>query len=276
MLNQSMVQGDTPNRRRLTEQAINLALQSRWEQAVEVNRLLVTHFRDDAEAYNRLGKALTELGRYVDARDAYQHALDIDKGNNIARRNLERLTVLANSTTPMPPRSKGMQEKINPHLFIEETGKTGTTTLVNQAPMAQLARMTTGDVVYLKPVGRTLTVQNANAEPIGNVEPKLGQRLINLMQGGNRYSAALTTIDEHGVRVIIREVFQAPSQVNRVSFPVRADTSAFRGYTKDTLFKYDDDDDDDEGGDDEAEFGTEREHDHDEAEGDFFDDQVDV
>src|SRR5579859_1904210 len=108
MLNHPLVQSESPNRRRLTEQAISLALQSRWDQAVEVNRLLVTYFHDDAEAYNRLGKALTELRNYPEARDAYQRAIEIDKGNNIARRNLERLTILANNPSdgPHPPRKE--------------------------------------------------------------------------------------------------------------------------------------------------------------------------
>jgi tetratricopeptide (TPR) repeat protein len=276
MLNQPLLQAEGINRRRLTEQAINLALQSKWEQAAEINRRLVTHFRDDAEAYNRLGKALTELGQYAEARDAYQHAIDIDKSNNIARKNLERLTLLTNNAPPDAPR-KGAQERINPRLFIEETGKTGTTVLTNTAPPTELARLTTGDVVYLKQHGRTLDVESAAGVKIGQVEPKLGQRLINFMLGGNRYAAALTSVDENGARIIVRETYQDPSQAGKVSFPVRADTGAFRGYTKDTLFKYDDEDDEDESGDEgDTEFGTEREHDHDEQETDFFDDHEEV
>src|SRR5579859_6698119 len=212
MLNQPLVQDDTPNRRRLTDQAINLAMQARWEQAVEVNRLLVTHFRDDADAYNRLGKALTELGRYAEARDAYQHALDIDKGNTIARRNLDRLTILANSTPTGTAPRRDVHEKINPHLFIEETGKTGTSSLVNLASADVLARMTTGDVVYLKPNGRVLNVETAGGVLVGHVEPKLGQRLLTLIQGRNKYAAALTAVDDHGAKIIIRETFQDPSQ----------------------------------------------------------------
>lgn len=279
MLNQPLVQDDTPNRRRLTEQAINLALQARWEQAVEVNRLLVMHFRDDADAYNRLGKALTELGRYAEARDAYQHALDIDKGNTIARRNLDRLAILATSTPTGTAPRRDVQEKIDPHLFIEETGKTGTTTLVNTAPADELARMTTGDVVYLKPDGRTLNVETASGVLVGQVEPKLGQRLLTLIQGGNKYAAALTSVDDHGVKIIIRETYQDPSQVGKISFPARAESGTFRSYTRDTLLRDEEEDDDDEdeaGEDGEAEFGAERYRDHDDSDGDVYDDQEEI
>ena len=35
-------------------------------------------FPNEVDAYNRLGKALTELGRYADARDAYGRAVKLD------------------------------------------------------------------------------------------------------------------------------------------------------------------------------------------------------
>ena len=58
-------------RRQLSQQAISLAMQSRWQEAAELNQLIVELKSDDSQAYNRLGKALTELGRYAEARDAY-------------------------------------------------------------------------------------------------------------------------------------------------------------------------------------------------------------
>ena len=51
-------------RRQRTELAINLAMQSRWEEAVRVNQSILEVYPTDADAHNRLGKALTELGQY--------------------------------------------------------------------------------------------------------------------------------------------------------------------------------------------------------------------
>jgi Flp pilus assembly protein TadD len=51
--------------------AIQMALQGRGEEAVDLNRTLIDAFPTDVDAYNRLGKAMTELGRYADARNAY-------------------------------------------------------------------------------------------------------------------------------------------------------------------------------------------------------------
>ena len=45
------------------KRAIALAMKSRWADAVSTNLSLLLEFPEDLEAYNRLGKALTELGR---------------------------------------------------------------------------------------------------------------------------------------------------------------------------------------------------------------------
>src|SRR5579859_5475385 len=77
--------------RQLTDQAIKLALESRWEEAVAVNRQLLGAFPRDLSTLNRLGKALSEIGQYSEARQMYTEALEIDSTNSIARKNLERL-----------------------------------------------------------------------------------------------------------------------------------------------------------------------------------------
>ena len=84
-------------RRELTEQAIKLALDSQWEEAVEINQRLLSAVPHDLSTLNRLGKALSEVGRYSEARQAYAQALEIEPGNNIARKNLDRLAQLGDA-----------------------------------------------------------------------------------------------------------------------------------------------------------------------------------
>ena len=86
-------------------------------------------------------------------------------------------------------------------------------TLYRLAPLAVLAKMGAGDKVYLKVDGAGLNVENGHGEYVGQVEPKHGQRLIKLMEGGNHYSAAIVSVSEERVTVIIREIYQDPSQV---------------------------------------------------------------
>jgi len=224
-------------RRHRTSEAIALAMQSRWEEAVAVNKGILEVFPDDADAYNRLGKALAQLGRYTEAREAYGRALEIEPNNGIAKKNLNRLAYLKEVDTG--PKN-GRQ--VSSHLFIEEMGKADVADLYKLAPREVLAKIAAGDPVHLGPKGQSLTVESVDGEYIGEVEPKLGLRLIKLMEGGNKYAAAVASISENRGKVMIKEVFQHPSQAGRPSFPARA-ADGFRPYVKDSMLRYEREDD---------------------------------
>src|SRR5437870_4084414 len=74
------------------EHAIALALESKWEEAAALNRAILATVPNDVDSWNRLGKSLIELGRFRDARDAYQRSIELDPVNTIAKRNLDRLS----------------------------------------------------------------------------------------------------------------------------------------------------------------------------------------
>lgn len=225
--------------RQLTDQAIALALESKWEEAVAVNRQLQSVFPRDLSTLNRLGKALSELGQYDEARQAYSEALELDPTNNIARKNLDRLATLGDGASAR----RASHERMDPSLFIEETGKTGFTELVDLAARATLARLTAGDQVYLDRDGSVLWVLNGNKERVGRVEPRLASRLITFMEGGNQYAAGITELRNHVVRLIIRETFQHPSQFGKVSFPAQGGGDTVRAYTKESLVRRNDEED---------------------------------
>jgi Flp pilus assembly protein TadD len=81
-------------RRHLVALAIDQAMASQWPQAIETNLYLINASGRDVEAYNRLGKAYTQLGRVSEACEAYTATLQIDPTNAIARRNVTRLAAL--------------------------------------------------------------------------------------------------------------------------------------------------------------------------------------
>src|SRR6476469_1082877 len=121
-------------RRVLPERAIQLAMQNRWQEAVDVNRTILKLDPNDADAYNRLGKALLELGQYREAYDAYARAVELSPANAIAQKNMQRLAPLVQQgATATPTRPVAAGEPIRPQTFIEETGKTGLTILINIA-----------------------------------------------------------------------------------------------------------------------------------------------
>jgi len=217
-------------RRQRVEQAIQLALESRWKEAAALNRSIISMFPSDVEAYNRLGKALMELADYDDARMAYQKALEMDPLNTIARKNLERLEIRANAAAVA---SGHGTRKIDPSLFIADSGKTGIATLRAVSPEA-MGRLTAGDSVELRPQDNTLAVVTVGGDHVGQLDPKLGLRLLRLMEGGNRYVAAVASLSEQ--RVIIREIYQHPSQQGRPSFPAVSGETV-RPYVKERLVR---------------------------------------
>jgi len=225
--------GEARLRRRREKDAIALAVQGRWEEAVTANRSIIEVFPNDINAYNRLGKALTELGQNTQAKEAYSRALEIDPKNSIARRNLRRLSLLKDEQ-PIP--SKGRQ-KVIPQLFIEETGKAGVVSLEQLAPREVIAKLAAGDPVYLRSKGQGLIVESKHGEYLGQVKPRIGVRLAKLIKGGTRYTAAIASSADSEVKVVIAEVFQHPSQAGRPSFPAKG-YDGFRSYVKGSILKY--------------------------------------
>ncbi len=202
-------------RRQYSKQAIALAMQGRWREAVAANKSLLESFPSDVDAYNRLGRAYMELGEYSRAKEAYSSAVELDPYNTIAKKNLHRLSHLGEGMVG----SEDAFHKVEPQHFIEETGKAGVVNLYRLAPGEILARMVAGDRVYLKVDGSSLMAQDGHGEYLGQVGPKYGQRLIKLMKGGNKYTATVISSTEEMMTIIIREVYQDPSQAGQLSFP---------------------------------------------------------
>jgi len=118
--------------------------------------------------------------------------------------------------------------------------------LINIAPASVLAKVGVGDKVQLYVSGHTIFARIATGEDIGQIEPRLSNRLINFMEGGNRYAAAILAMEPGLVRLIIREEYQHPSMFGKVSFPSQGGGDMIRAYTKDTMVRYDRGDDEDE------------------------------
>ncbi len=219
-------------RRQRSKQAIALAMQGRWREAVAANQEIIASFPNDFDAYNRLGRAYIELGEYSLAKEAYERAVELDPYNIIAQKNLHRLSYLGEAVAG----SEADSDRVEPQHFIEETGKTGVVNLYHLAPREILAKMVASDRVYLRTDGPGLTVENGRGEYLGQVEPKHSQRLIKLMAGGNRYSAAIVSSAEDKVTVIIREAYQDPSQAGQLSFPPKG-VESLRPYLSDKMLR---------------------------------------
>src|SRR5579859_2593414 len=262
-------------RRLLPERAIALAMQSRWAEAADVNKAILAIDPNDADAHNRLGKAHLELGNYREAYEAYKRAVELAPGNAIAQKNMHRLAPLAQQpaaagAAKRPAPRPG--ERINPHTFIEETGKTVVTHLVELASGPTLLALTAGDRVTLALAGSQLQVRTEASEYLGQVEPKLAHRLIRFMQAGNHYTATVTTVNDRSLSIIIREDYQAPTMVGRQSFPSKGAAAAYRPAAGTGRYGYDEDDD--SSGDFESESEGDLETEESEEESEFEDEEI--
>jgi tetratricopeptide (TPR) repeat protein len=223
-------------KRQLAEQAIALATNGHWLDAAETNRRLL-ELGPDAEAENRLAKALWEQGELGAAREHYQAALALDPTNRIAERNIDRLkTLLVAAGEKTVPAIEGSKAAVR--IFVEETGKTGFAFLMELPDPRKLAQVNPGDAVELVPEGNRL-VATSNGMRIGVVEPRVAARLLKLIADGNKYSAGVTSLGAVDVRIIIREIYQDPRNYGKVSFPTAAKSTDLRPYTKGTLVRED-------------------------------------
>lgn len=219
-------------RHQRSKQAVDLAMQGRWREAVAANQSLIEIFPTDVSAYNRLGRAYREMGEFSLAWEAYSRAIELDPYNTIAQKNLNRLSHLREVVAGSPGDSH-----VEPQHFIEETGKAGVVNLYHPGPPEVVAKMVAGDKVYLRVDGSSLTVEDGGGEYLGQIDPKNGQRLIKLMEGGNQYTAAIVSSTEETVSIIIREVYQDPSQAGRLSFPAKEFKSP-RPYISDRIIRH--------------------------------------
>jgi tetratricopeptide (TPR) repeat protein len=240
-------------KRHLVEEARKTAFAGNWEEAVSLNQQIIDRFQKDAEAFNRLGRAHLALGNIDEAKDAYSKALRADPANLIARRNLQRLEVLrahgsraaAHTTRPgaMPRTS----------VFLEEVGRTWVDELVNPGDQQELADVYSGEQLTLSAEDDRLVVRRANGNRLGEIEPKTGQRVLQLMSSGNRYEIYALGLSGQTLRIILREIFRDPSVATTVSFPRQITSRAYlrdrdllRQRDEADFFLFDEDEEDEE------------------------------
>jgi len=214
------------------EEAIQQALESRWSDALATNQALIERHGPDEDTYNRIGKALTELGRLDEALSAYSSALKLNQLNLIAQKNVRKLSALVESKATV----SASAQTIDVDLFTEEPGKSALTVLTPPRKAVTVA-VAPGDAVELSVNGSQLQAKTARGVTLGDVEAKLARRLVPLMATGNRYAAAVARVDDQEIEIIVREIYQAPENARTTSFPLSKSgrREEFRPYAKDSL-----------------------------------------
>lgn len=207
-------------KRQLIQEALDAALAGNWEEAVKINDEILGRFPREAEAMNRKGRALIELGQLSPAREAYSDALKADPANMIARRNLQRLETLHNRADEARVVAETSIPRAN--VFIEEIGKTWVDELANPADNGLLAEIAPGSMLQLRQEENRLVVYSSDDSRLGEIEASTAHRIVQLMQGGNRYEVYALGTSGQSLRVILREVYKDPSLGSRLSFPQKS------------------------------------------------------
>jgi tetratricopeptide (TPR) repeat protein len=218
-------------RSQYAEDAVQLAIAGKWDDAVKLNKFIIDSFGADEESQNRLGKALAELGKLKDAKSAYEAALKLNPMNSIAKKNAARINTLLHQKEGL----KVGGTRVDLNLFVEEMGKTVITTLESSSPDI-CSKVAAGDVAELRADGDGIVAETSRGVRLGLLEAKLARRLIKFMRGGNRYQAGVTACDGSSVKLIVRETYQDPRFAGKPSFPMRRKREVeFRPYTKESL-----------------------------------------
>lgn len=225
-----MRQPKTHTRRQLVEDARRASLEGRWDEAVELNQQVIERTPRDAEAHNRLGRALLALNRVSPAIEAYSSALRADPANMIARRNLQRLETLRHGGRAeeggAPPEAE-VELMPRPAVFIEEVGKTWVDELVNPVATEELAEILPGEQLQLEVDGGRIVIKRGDGRRLGEIEAKTAERVVNLIASGNRYEVYALGLSSLSLRVILREVYRDPSQGTTISFPRQITSRAY-------------------------------------------------
>ena len=218
-------------RSQYAEDAVQLAIAGKWDDAVKLNKFIIDSFGADEESQNRLGKALSELGKLKDAKSSYEAALKLNPMNSIAKKNAARINTLLHQKEGL----KVGGTRVDLNLFVEEMGKT-VITMLESSGADICSKVAAGDVAELKIEGDGIVAETSRGVRLGLLEAKLARRLIKFMRGGNRYQAGVTSCDGSSVKLIVRETYQDPRFAGKPSFPMRRKREVeFRPYTKESL-----------------------------------------
>jgi hypothetical protein len=199
----------------LKDKAIQAMLLGDWKNAASLNKDLIKEDPKDIDALNRLAYVFTILGKIHDARSTYKKVLKIDILNQIAIRNIKKLTEMEPKQIV---KSLSFIRGVN-SIFLEETGKTKIISLVNTAQPRIIALLTTGQPVTITIKRSKIFVQDQREQYLGVLPDDIGKRLIKLIKGGNTYSACIKSATAHNVCVFIKETKRTSKFKNQPSFP---------------------------------------------------------
>lgn len=195
-----------------TQTAIAFALAGKWENATTANLDILRSNPNDTEALCRLTRAYFELGKISEAKKTASKVIEIEPGNQIALKFIEKLklTKVSKNPTCFPTCTES---------FLEEPGKTKIVGLLNLGNPEIFFRLDPGEEVKLIAYSHRVSVNSSDGEYIGRLPDDIAARLKDLIKKGNKYQTLIKSLDCKEVTVFIREVEKSKNTNGSPSFP---------------------------------------------------------
>jgi tetratricopeptide (TPR) repeat protein len=206
----------------LAQEAINAALNGKWNQAIEFNSRLLTSNPGDIDSLNRLARAYAETGDLKKAKITCQKVLKLDTFNTIARHALEKWKTLRKSSGTLGSRLAETYSAppSGPQTFLEEPGKTKIVSLLFLGGPKILAKLDAADEVKLDSHSHRVIITTTDGKYVGRLSDDLSARLKRLIKFGNEYQAYIKSVMPNEVKVLIREVKRSKKISDVQSFPI--------------------------------------------------------
>lgn len=199
----------------LSEQAIDAALDSRWEEALKINKKILKVDPQNVDALNRKARTYMELGRINLAKKYYSEVLNFDPYNPIALKNLKIIKSFKPNGAIFVQNNQG---KLSPSLFLQEPGKTKMVNLLKVAEPQKLSQAYCGMEVEMAIKNRKITIIDKNANYLGVMPDDISHHLQRLIKGGNKYDCFIKSIRVNGLSILIKETFRSKKFKNQPSF----------------------------------------------------------
>jgi hypothetical protein len=193
--------------------AIAAALAQDWKEAIRVNLAILKSDKGDLESLCRLAFAYLKTGQLLAAKRTYQKVLALDQYNQIATKNLKKMTSLKKKDL-----ANEASAFMSPMIFLEEPGKTKIVECVHVAPIHILSTLSAGQEVFLKQKQHGIEVRTSSCTYIAALPDDMSFKLNRMMSGGNTYQAIIKGVDKKSVKIMLRELKRGKRFANQPSF----------------------------------------------------------
>lgn len=207
----------------LSQQAIDAALDSKWEEALKINKKIIKLDPQNIDALNRLAKANIELGKSNLAKKYYSEVTKIDPYNPIALKNLKIMKSFKPNGQSF---TSNYHSRLSPSLFLQEPGKTKMVNLLKVAEPQKLSHAFCGMKVMMAVKNRKITIIDSNGDYLGVLPDDISHHLLRLYKGGNKYDLFIKSIRVNSLSVIIKEIFRSKRFKNQPSFLEGSESTA--------------------------------------------------